>query len=159
VGVLREPETGDPLEAGRIERAREAAERQGLVEPQPEHHPLARAGGLVDLLELPLGPRARRDRREVPAESRRGPPPPVLDCADCADPEPEVVVTEPVAEVVPRAQIALVVDALEVVLHRVGLPRELRSPGLGEARSRLRLELVAGEMLRRERERVAEIRL
>ena len=50
-------------------------------------------------------------------------------------------------------------DALEVVLHRVGLPAELLSPGMGEARSRLRLELVAGEVLRLEREGVAEVGL
>ena len=50
-------------------------------------------------------------------------------------------------------------DPLEVVLHRVGLACELSSPGVGEARPRLRLELVAGQVLRLERERVAEVRL
>ena len=84
---------------------------------------------------------------------------------------------EPVAEVVLRAKVPHVVgaaevrrlvpavagagqrgdDALEVVLHRVGLPAELLSPGMGEARPRLRLELVAGQVLRLERERVAEV--
>ena len=47
--------------------------------------------------------------------------------------------------------------ALEVVLHRVGLPPELRSPGMGEARSRLRFELVPGQVLRLEREGVTEV--
>ena len=50
-------------------------------------------------------------------------------------------------------------DALEVVLHRVGLARQLSSPGMGEARPRLRLELVTGEVLRRERERVVQVGL
>jgi hypothetical protein len=50
-------------------------------------------------------------------------------------------------------------DALEVVLHRVGLASQLLSPGVGEARPRLRLELVAGQVLRLEREGVVEVRL
>src|SRR5207253_4339056 len=48
-------------------------------------------------------------------------------------------------------------DPLEVVLHRVGLACQLLSPGVGEARPRLRLELVAGEVLRLEREGVVEV--
>ena len=48
-------------------------------------------------------------------------------------------------------------DALEVVLERLGLPLQLRSPGMGEARPRLRLELVTGEVLRLERECVVEV--
>src|SRR5262249_3115754 len=48
--------------------------------------------------------------------------------------------------------------AFEIVLHRVGLTGQLRSVGMGEARPRLGLELVAGQMLRLERERLVEVR-
>ena len=48
-------------------------------------------------------------------------------------------------------------DALEIRLHRVGLPRELRAVGVREAGPRLGLELVAGQVLRPERERLVEV--
>ena len=48
-------------------------------------------------------------------------------------------------------------DALEVPLHRLGLALQLRAPGVGEPRARLRLELVEGEVLRRERQSLREV--
>ena len=48
-------------------------------------------------------------------------------------------------------------DALEVVLHRVGLARELIPEGMREARTRLGLELVARKVVRLERERLVEV--
>ena len=173
------PRLLDPREAGGVERLPDARERQRLVEAEPEHDALPRADGLVERLELALGRPARRERLQVAPELRRVPPALALDCRDRADPDAEVVVGEPVAEVVPRAEVASRLgaaevgrlvpavagaaqpgdDALEVVLHRVGLPGQLLSPGVGEARPRLRLELVAGEVLRLERERVAEVGL
>ena len=50
-------------------------------------------------------------------------------------------------------------DPLEVVLHRLGLPLELLAVRVREARARLRLELVAGEVLRLERDRLREVAL
>src|SRR5262249_46228614 len=115
---------------------------------------------------------------QVAPELRSVPPASVFDCADRADPEAEIVLAEPVAEVVLRAEVApvrvnaaevrrlvppiagarqLLDHPFEVVLHRVGLARKLCSPGMGEARPGLRLELIAGEMLRLERKRVAEV--
>src|SRR5207244_10777561 len=116
---------------------------------------------------------------QLAAAPRRVPPAPGLDCRNRADADAEVVASEPVREVVLRAKVPLVRsrvaevrrlvpavagpgqdgdDALEVILHRVGLPAELLSPGVGEARPRLGFELVAGQVLRLERERVAEVR-
>src|SRR5438093_159505 len=48
---------------------------------------------------------------------------------------------------------------LEVGLHRFGLTNELGAAYVGKPRPRLRLELVAREMLRLERERLAQIAL
>ena len=59
-----------------------------------------------ELLELARRPPARLERRQVAAERRCVPPAPILDCADRAHAEAEVVVPEPVAEVVPRPQVA-----------------------------------------------------
>src|SRR5581483_6122390 len=81
-----------------------------------------------------------------------------------ADADAEVIAPEPVAEVVLRALVVAAEvrglvpavagagedgdDSLEVVLHRLRLALELGAVVDGEARARLRLELVAGEMLR-----------
>ena len=101
-------------------------------------------------------------------------------CRYGTDPEPEVVVPAPVAEVVVRAEVApacalsvetevrrlvpavtrhreRVDDLLEVPLHRVRLARELVSVGEREARARLGLELVAREVLGLEGESVREV--
>ena len=87
-----------PLAAGRLPHS---GERQRLVEPQPEHAPLPRPDGLVERLQLTLGRPPGRERLQVAPEPRRVPPAPVLDCRHRADPDAEVVVGEPVAEVVP----------------------------------------------------------
>ena len=50
-------------------------------------------------------------------------------------------------------------DALEVALHRLGLTSELIPEGMCEARPRLGLELVAGEVLGLERDRLVEVAL
>src|SRR4051794_32759526 len=52
VAALREPE---PLEARQrlgVDRGLESLEAEALVQPQPEHHPLAQARRIVDLLDL-----------------------------------------------------------------------------------------------------------
>ena len=125
-------------------------------------------------------PLAAGERREVAGERRRVPPAPALDCADRADAEPEVVAPEPVAEVVPRPQVAAagplrreaevrrlvpavagggqrLDDALEVGLHRLGLALQLLAVGVREAGAGLRLELVRGDVLGLEREGLGEI--
>ena len=48
-------------------------------------------------------------------------------------------------------------DTLEVRLHRLGLARELGAVRVGEARPPLCLQLVAGEVLRFQRERLAQV--
>ena len=50
-------------------------------------------------------------------------------------------------------------DDLEVGLHRIGLARELVAVGVGEARSGLRFELVARQVLGPELERVRQVGL
>src|SRR5207248_4444610 len=163
-----------------VERVPQTREGQRFVEAGTEHDALARLDVAAELFELALGCRSGRERLQVAPELRRVPPAPVLDRGDRADADPEVVAAEPVGEVVPRAKVSPLrgcatevrrrvpavtgsrqdgLDALEVVLHRVGLPAQLLSPGVGEACPRLRLELVAGQMLRLERESVAEIGL
>src|SRR5581483_10957882 len=111
-------------------------------------------------LRLPRGPPARLEGRQVAAQRRGVPPAPVLDCADRAHAEAEVVPAEPVAEVVPGPQVARAEpgeagrlvpavaglrqrldDLLEVALHALGLPLELLPVGVREARSRLRFQL------------------
>ena len=140
----------------------------------------SRAGRLrLELLELALRPLTAAERCEIARQARRVPPAQAADGRDGADADPEVVATEPVAEVVVGPQVAGAVgaaevrglvpaiagarqrldDALEVVLHRLGLPLELVAVGVGEARPRLRLELVTGEVLRLERDRLGEVSL
>src|SRR5262249_39448119 len=114
IGLPREPELLDACEAGRIERVLDSGEQQRLIEAEPQHHARARPGVSVDRLVPPFRSVPRRERREVARELRLVPPAPALDCADRADPEAEVVVAEPVAEVVPRAEVTLSVDAAEV---------------------------------------------
>src|SRR5581483_2388556 len=109
------------------------------------------------------------ERREICTELRRVPVPNAADRRDRADAEAEIVTAAPVREIVPRAKIATAAivrpaeirrlvpavarcderldHGLEVGLHRLGLAHQLLAVGVREARARLRLELVAGEML------------
>src|SRR5207302_1398432 len=50
-------------------------------------------------------------------------------------------------------------DLFEVAFHRLGLARELRPVSVGEASARLRLELVAAQVLGLERQRLGEVAL
>ena len=78
-------------------------------------------------------------------------------CAELA----AAVVTAEVRRLVPAVARAgqHLHDALGVSLHRLRLAGELLSVRVCEARPRLRLELVAGEVLRFERKGIREIRL
>ena len=137
-------------------------------------------GCLVDRLDLARGSLARRERGDVARKAREVSPPLAGHGRHGADTEAEVVAAQPVAEVVSRAEVAAagalavetevrrlvpavarrgqrVDDPLEVALHRVGLARELLPVREGEARTRLRLELVAREVLGLEREGLGEV--
>jgi hypothetical protein len=118
-----------------------------------------------------------RECRHVSTDARRVPPAQAGDGRDRADPDPEIVAPEPVPEIVVSPQIAIRVrpaevrglvpavagageglhDRLEIGLHRVRLPDQLVAVGVREARPGLRLELVAREVLRAERDRGVEV--
>jgi hypothetical protein len=177
---LDEAQPPKPGERFRVDRVLEPLECQRLVEAQAEEHTLGasnRPGQRLDLTQWPL---SGGKRCQVGAETRRRPPAATFDCRDRTDAEAEVVPSPPVGEVVPRAEVATVHelrqpaevrrlvpavagrrqqrdDALEVGLHRLGLARELDAVRMGEARPLLRLQLVAGEVLRPERERLAQV--
>src|SRR5436190_8046217 len=158
-GLLRahEAEPLEALERMPVQGPLEPVEREGLVEPQPEHHSLALAHLRRKLLELPWRPRAGSERREVATQTRRDAPALTIDCRKGADPEAEVVAGAPVGEVVPRAQVARVRevrrpaevrrlvpaiagirdardDVFEVRLHRLGLARQPRAVCVRETR-------------------------
>src|SRR5947209_20554970 len=78
-----ETQAHDPLEPGFVEcRLEHAFEDERFVEAKPEHHALAAAYRLVELLQLTLGPFAAAERTEVARQPRRVPPTPLLDCRD-----------------------------------------------------------------------------
>src|SRR5438105_2745432 len=178
----REPELLEPADRREIDCALEPAERERLVEPQPEEDALASLDGRRERLQLPRRRLATTQGGEVDREAWRRAPAATPDGRDSADPDPEVVPSAPVREVVPGPEIAAFCvlrvdaevrglvpavagagdpsdDALEVVLHRLRLAGKLIPVGMCEASPGLRLELVAGEMLRLERERVAQVAL
>src|SRR6185437_178428 len=97
--LLGEPEALEARERVAVERATGGSKRKRLVEPQAEHQALGRARRGRQLLVLPRRPLLRGERGHVTAERRRVAPAAVLDCADRADAEAEVVTPEPVAEV------------------------------------------------------------
>src|SRR5215218_6326684 len=171
-----------PLEPGQgvaVDRVVQAGEPQGLVEAEPEHDPLPSRRLRLELLDLPLWPLAAAERGEVAQQARRVAPAPATDRGDGPDTEAHVIAAEPVAEIVPGPQVAAELgaaevrglvpaiagsgqrldDSLEVVLHRLGLPLELVAVRVREARARLRLELIGGDVLRRERDRLCQVPL
>src|SRR5207237_2638784 len=102
-------------EALGVECRPQPGERQGLVEPEAEHDALPCLHTRIEALDLALGGPSGRERFQVAPEPRRVPPAPVFDCADRADPKPEVVAAEPVGEVMQRAEVPpLRVRAAEV---------------------------------------------
>ena len=177
---LDQPETHEPGKRLLVHGRPDTVERQRIVQPEPQHQPLPRPDHVVELLHLPGRWGARRERRDVAREAGRVPPADTIDCRNRAEPDAEVVPSEPVAEVVPGAQIpsagAIRREAevrrlvpavagirerldhpLEVGLHRLGLTRELGAVRMREARAGLGLELVAGEVLGAERKRLAQV--
>ncbi|HEX7525226.1 MAG TPA: coproporphyrinogen-III oxidase family protein, partial [Gaiellaceae bacterium] len=96
-----------------LERQAESLESyfERVVETQAEHHPLRRAHLGRQLLELPRRPLPPCEGSDVAGERRCVAPAPVLDCADGAHAEAEVVPPEPVAEVVVRPQVRIACPA------------------------------------------------
>ncbi len=151
-----------------VERLLHLGEPERLVQAQPEHHPLERLHRRGELLLLARRRTTLRERDQVALERGRVAPAARAERADGADADPEVVAPEPDAEVVLRAQVAAgdaaaevrglvpavagagqcLDDELDVSLHRLRLRGELGTVGVGEARPRLRLELVGGQVLR-----------
>ena len=177
----------EPLELGRVDYLRVehlsgVSKAQRLVQTQPEHHPLRPPDGDGKLLDLAGRRFPAGQRGYVPRQRWRVPPASALDCADCADPDAEVVAALPVGEVVLRPQVAAagpagleaevrrlvpavagarqrVDDPFDVPLHRLGLPLQLHAVVVGETGARLRLELVRRKVLRLERKGIVEIGL
>src|SRR5262249_20846472 len=111
----RETEPLDAAERSRIHRARRLGQRQPRVEPQPQHQPLLRARALVQLLDLARRRSPTHGRPHIRFQSGRVPPALVAERRTRADPQPEVVPTEPVREIVLRAQVASIrLEAAEV---------------------------------------------
>src|SRR5205809_3218725 len=181
-GQIRETERSHSLDTGGIQRLLEPHQLQWLVQAQAEKHPLTKPDVELEVLGLPRRTHTCLERRDVAANSRRVAPPRLFDCRDRAHAEAEVVMAPPVAEVVARPEVAparqllphaevrglvpavpgaaqRVDHALEIALHRLRLAGELLAVRVREPRSRLRLELVAGEMLRLEREGLVEVAL
>ena len=159
------------VSASRSRASRDVRDDDRLVEPQAEQQALSSTRRGVDRLELARRRGAGRERLDVPRQAWKVPAPDAGQRGDGSDPDAEVVVSVPVAEVVPRAKIAStrtttleaevrglvpavagraerVDDLLEVALHRVGLTHELVAMRVREARPGLRLELVARQVLR-----------
>ena len=145
----------------------------GTSRRRPEHQPLARPLGRGQLLDRPGRRLASLER--VDEAGQRGPvgAPLEPERRDGADADAEVVAARPVGQVVARAQVVAAEvgrlvpavarrgqtrdDVLVVILQQLGLPRQLGAVPVREARARLGLELVAGEVLGLERERLVEI--
>ena len=164
------PRRGRAARAGERARRSSAASsppsQQRLVEPEPEHHALprlrrrrraarapaagarpgparqvARRGSArsATAVRRPSRPRRRRSRDSRARASSRG-------CGGSAGRDSLVEPAE-VGRLVPAVAGPgqRLDDPLEVVLHRVGLTLELFAVRVREARSGLRLELVAGQ--------------
>src|SRR5581483_2960430 len=180
VVVLDEPESDEAVELAAIDGGVDLGERERLVEAEPEHEALDQAHVVGQLLDLPRRPFAALQGGEVPRERRRVPHPAILDCADGADAETQVVAAEPVAEVVPGPKVATagsfrweaevrglvpavagagerLDDLFGVDLHGLSLALELLTVCVREARSGLRFELVGGDVLGFERQDLGEV--
>src|SRR6266498_984056 len=175
VDPLNEAEPLETVERPRLDGACHLPERNGPVQAQAKHETLYDARLSVQLLDLPRGAHPGGERGEVRSQLRGIAPAQVSDGRDRADSEAEVVPTQPVGHVVPAlapfpAEVGRLVPPepgsdegldhlLEIALHGVLLAGELGSPGVDEPRSRLGLELVAGEVLRRQSQSRCEIAL
>ncbi len=168
------------VSASRSRASRDVRDDDRLVEPQAEQKALSSTRRSVDRLELARRRGAGRERLDVPRQAWKVPAPDAGQRGDGSDPDAEVVVSVPVAEVVPRAKIASartttleaevrglvpavagraerVDDLLEVALQRVALTHELVAMCVREACPGLRLELVARQVLRFQREGFGQI--
>src|SRR5581483_183276 len=178
LAAQHEPQRGEPVDLGGVDGRLGLADGKRLVETKAEHQTLDRLRLGCELLVLAARRLAATERLEVGGKRRSVPPAGASDRAHRTDPDPEVVVPPPVAEVVACAQVAVagaaevrglvpVVargrqcrdDSLGVRLHRLGLRGELFAMTSREARAALGLELVRGDVLRLELERLAQVAL
>ena len=80
VDALDEPAVGEPRDRARVDHGIEdarvvaAAERDRLVEPEPEHQPLDGARLGVEVLDLARRRRAGGERLDVAPDGRQVPP-------------------------------------------------------------------------------------
>src|SRR5579859_3860935 len=178
----RQSQLLEPVEGAIVNSCLEAGESQRLVQPQPEHDPLAPLHVGVERLHLARRLRASAQRLQIGGQPRCVPPATRADRRDCADAEPEVVAAEPVGEIVARPEVPsagelgtptevrrlvppvsgcrqCLDDLLEVALQRIALTGELIPEGMCEARPGLGLELVAGQVLRLQGERLVQVAL
>src|SRR5512134_1867426 len=100
--ALRQAEPLHPHEGVDVDGAFDLRERNGLVESQAEHQPLALRDLRLQLLLVPRRPPPLRQRPEVARQARPVPTADALDGRDRPDPDADVVLPVPVAEVVAR---------------------------------------------------------
>ena len=176
----REPAFDHPLDRRAVQNGLDTGERQGVVEPQAEHHPFSSFRRSVESLELARRLPTGLERGDVARDGRRVAATQVAEGRHGPDPDAEVVAPVPIAEVVVRAEIPAgrrrarqaevrrlvpavtgrrqrVDDMLEIPLHRLRLPYQLAPEDMCEARARLRFELVQRQVLRGERQCLREI--
>src|SRR5262245_25794880 len=172
------PAANEARELGWVDAVLQPSQRQRLVEAQTEHDALLLTRLRGQVLVLARRASAVLEGGHVAGERGRVAPAPILDCADRAHAEAEVVPSEPVAEVVLRPQVTptglapaearglvpavagcsqRLDDVLEVRLHRVCLAPKLGSVSVREAGSGLRFQLVRGDVLGLERECLDEV--
>ncbi len=169
----RHPERGEPVCLRQVEAVAHGRDVDRLVQAQPEQDPLVEALLRRELLVEAQRRLAASQHLDVRREPRAVPSAKEPERRDRADADPEVVLPLPDREVVPAATVVAAEvrglvpavarglepldDVLVVVLEQLGLALELGAVGEGEARPRLRLELVAGEVVGLERERLVDV--
>src|SRR5690349_7495907 len=118
VAPLREPVLLEPLESLLVDGGLEPCESQRFVEPQSEHDSLPALDVVVERFELARRRFSPRERFEVRGEPRRVSSPDPSERRDGTDAEAEIVLAEPVGEVVMRPQVPSV--------SQFGTPAEVR---------------------------------
>src|SRR6188768_2584202 len=109
VPPLDQPAIDQPVERIAIDDARDTAPvyRERLVEPEPEHQQLDRAGAFVEELDLAGWILAGRERRHVAPDGGRVPPSLAPERRHRPDADAEVIGAAPDRQVVLRAELAL----------------------------------------------------
>ena len=117
-GTEIEAEPLQAVERHIVQNCAQPLDEERLVEPEAEHHALALPDVERERLELTLRPAPVCERGNVSGQPGRVAPAATFDCRNRADPDAEVVATEPVGQVVARTEVATVCA--------VGRPAEVR---------------------------------